>query len=449
MKKVLIIANLFHSSPRIPGITKYLLEFGWESIILTVPIGKDFRNLLGFPAGFQEKVRIIEVPYHGDIFWFWRKIFKLFGFATNKSILNQAKERTRIASQKSFIDRIFNLYQTIFGYPDDERGWKKPAVRVGRKLLEKEKFDAIISSSSPVTAHIIANQLKSKYEQSSFGQRKKIPWIADLRDLWTQNHNYQYSRVRKFFEQKLELKTFKDANALVTVSPIWADRLKKLHKRDSVYTITNGFDPEKVNTPPIKLTPKFTITYTGQIYPLKQDPSKLFIALRKLISDKVINPNDIEVRFYGPYQKWLEEEIKKYGLSNIVKQYGIVPREIALKKQWESQILLLLNWEDPKEKGCYTGKIFEYLTAQRPILATGGFCGDVVEALLNKTKAGVYCSKIEDIKKSLIDFYFEYKQKGKVSYSWRWDEIQKYSYKEMARKFAELLNQITEHGQRN
>ena len=168
-----------------------------------------------------------------------------------------------------------------------------------------------------------------------------------------------------------------------------------------------------------------------------------------MISDKVINPNDIEVRFYGPYQKWLEEEIKKYGLSNIVKQYGIVPREIALKKQWESQILLLLNWEDPKEKGCYTGKIFEYLTAQRPILATGGFCGDVVEALLNKTKAGVYCSKIEDIKKSLIDFYFEYKQKGKVSYSWRWDEIQKYSYKEMARKFAELLNQITEHGQRN
>ena len=442
MKKVLIIANLFHSSPRIPGITKYLLEFGWESIILTVPIGKDFRNLLGFPAGFQEKVRIIEVPYHGDIFWFWRKIFKLFGFATNKSILNQAKERTRIASQKSFIDRIFNLYQTIFGYPDDERGWKKPAVRVGRKLLEKEKFDAIISSSSPVTAHIIANQLKSKYEQSSFGQRKKIPWIADLRDLWTQNHNYQYSRVRKFFEQKLELKTFKDANALVTVSPIWADRLKKLHKRDSVYTITNGFDPEKVNIPPADLTAKFTITYTGSLYPEKQNPSKLFSALKSLIAEKKIDPTDIKVRFYGPKQEWLEKEIEEYQLSGTVKQFGLIPREISFQKQRESQILLLLNWEDYKERGWYPLKTFEYLAAQRPILVVGGSGDDVVKKLLSETKSGVYGKEIEDIKDYLLKFYLEYKQKGKVSYFGDVEKINKYSHKEMARKFANMLNQI-------
>ena len=442
MKKVLIIANLFHSSPRIPGITKYLLEFGWESIILTVPIGKDFRNLLGFPAGFQEKVRIIEVPYHGDIFWFWRKIFKLFGFATNKSILNQVKERTRIASQKSFIDRIFNLYQTIFGYPDDERGWKKPAVRVGRKLLEKEKFDAIISSSSPVTAHIIANQLKSKYEQSSFGQRKKIPWIADLRDLWTQNHNYQYSRVRKFFEQKLELKTFKDANALVTVSPIWADRLKKLHKRDSVYTITNGFDPEKVNIPPADLTAKFTITYTGSLYPEKQNPSKLFSALKSLIAEKKIDPTDIKVRFYGPKQEWLEKEIEEYQLSGTVKQFGLIPREISFQKQRESQILLLLNWEDYKERGWYPLKTFEYLAAQRPILVVGGSGDDVVKKLLSETKSGVYGKEIEDIKDSFLKFYLEYKQKGKVSYFGDVEKINKYSEFEMAKKFAAILDKI-------
>ena len=443
MKKVLIIANLFHSSPRIPGITKYLLEFGWESIILTVPIGKDFRNLLGFPAGFQEKVRIIEVPYHGDIFWFWRKIFKLFGFATNKSILNQAKERTRIASQKSFIDRIFNLYQTIFGYPDDERGWKKPAVRVGRKLLEKEKFDAIISSSSPVTAHIIANQLKSKYEQSSFGQRKKIPWIADFRDLWTQNHNYPYPWWRKIIERKLELKTLLLANVLITVAGSASEELGELHRGKETYTITNGFDPEKINNPPAELTSKFTITYTGQIYSGKHDPSKLFSALKDLISDKTINPDDIEVRFYGPKTGWIEKEIEEYGLISIVKQYGMVPREVSLKKQWESQILLKLNWEDSRFKGDYSGKIFEYLAAQRPILATGGFGNNVTEKLLNGTKAGIYAPTVEDIRKALKEFYLEHKQNGKVSYRGRWKEIKRYSYREMAKKFTDVLNKIT------
>jgi len=308
-----------------------------------------------------------------------------------------------------------------------------PAIKKADEFLKKEKIEAIISSSPPVTAHIIATELKRKY---------KIPWIADLRDLWTQNHNYQYSRVRKFFEQKLELKTFKDANALVTVSPIWADRLKKLHKRDSVYTITNGFDPEKVNIPPADLTAKFTITYTGSLYPEKQNPLKLFSALKSLIAEKKIDPTDIKVRFYGPKQEWLEKEIEEYQLSGTVKQFGLIPREISFQKQRESQILLLLNWEDYKERGLYPLKTFEYLAAQRPIFVVGGSGDDVVKELLSETKSGVYGKEIEDIKDYLLKFYLEYKQKGKVSYFGDVEKINKYSYKEMVRKFANMLNQI-------
>jgi hypothetical protein len=434
MKKVLIIANLFHASPRIPGLVKYLTEFGWEPTILTVPIGNELRNSLGFPAGFQEKIRIVETPYRGDIFWFWRKIFKLLGFRTDKSILTQTKEKIGITSQKSFIDSLFNLYRTIFAYPDEEKNWKSPALKVAGELLAKERFDAIISSSSPVTSHIIANNLKQKY---------KIPWVADLRDLWTQNHNYSYPRWRKMFEERLEVKTLQIADALVTVSQIDTEKLKILHKKETVYTITNGFDPEKVNDPPTKLTSKFTITYTGQIYTGKQDPVKFLVALNNLISDKIIEPEDIEVRFYGREEIWLKNEIEKYKLFSIVKQFGQVSREIALKKQWESQLLLLLNWEDPKEKGLYTSKVFEYLAAKRPILVTGGYGSDVLEELIKETKAGVYCPNVEDIKKALKDFYLEFKQKGRVDYTGDWRKIEKYSYREMARKFAEILNKIT------
>lgn len=425
MKRVLIVTNLLphliRPNSRVPGLVRYLFELGWEAVVLTPP----------FPERMTPPFRTVVAFYRGDIFWLWRKIFKLLGFKTDKSILNQIKEKTGITSQKSFIDYIFNLYMTLFAYPDEERRWERPALRAADKLLEKEKFDAIISSSSPVTAHIIANKLKEKY---------KIPWVAELRDLWTQNHNYPYPWCRKILERKLELKTLKLADVLVTVSMPLAEKLKGLHKKENVFTITNGFDPNKTNEPAIDLTSKFTVTYTGQIYTGKQDPSKFLIALKSLISDGIISPDRVEVRFYGPERHWLGKMIKDYNLSNIAREYGIISREIAIRKQWESQLLLLLDWEDREEKGIYTGKIFEYLAARRPILSTGGFEGDVIEDLLRETKAGVYAAKVDDIKKYLIEFYAEYTKKGRVDFTGDIETINKYSHQKMAKKFADSLN---------
>jgi hypothetical protein len=429
MKKVLIIANLFHASPRIPGLAKYIPEFNWEPVVLTV----------SFPENFNFKK--VETSYSGDIFSFWRKILKFSGFKEKESFLNQVKEKFGITSKKSFIDILFNFYRTIFAYPDEEKGWRKPAIMLASQLLKKEKFDAIISSSSPVTAHLIAYELKKNFH---------LPWIADLRDLWTQNHNYPYFFFRKFFERKLELKTLGLADALITVSISFMEELRKLHQKENICTITNGFDPEKVNDPPSKLIPKFVITYTGQIYPEKQDPLKILFAIKNLISKKLINPSEIEVRFFGPRQYFLEKEIEKHNLFDIFKQYGQVPREISLRKQWESQILLLLNWEDMKEKGVIPGKIFEYLAARRPILATGGYGDDEVEKILKETNAGIYCKRVEDIEIALRNFYLEYKENGFVSFLGDWQKIQNYSQREMAKRFAEILNKIsTQNEKRN
>ncbi|PIQ92590.1 MAG: hypothetical protein COY73_01870 [Candidatus Nealsonbacteria bacterium CG_4_10_14_0_8_um_filter_37_14] len=62
VKKVLIIANLFHASPRIPILAKYLSDFGWEPTILTVPTTEDPRSQLVFPADFKEKTMARSFP---------------------------------------------------------------------------------------------------------------------------------------------------------------------------------------------------------------------------------------------------------------------------------------------------------------------------------------------------------------------------------------------------
>jgi len=436
MNKVLIIADLFHASPRIPGLVKYLPEFGWQPIILTTHIGENPESRFGPPNDFKNNNRVIETDCL-PVLNFWRK---MLGLNQSEDIGLQAKTRLDITPEKSaypFLSRIYKKSEAIIKYPDAEKGWKSFAVRAGDDLLQKEDIDVIISSSSPVTSHIIAKNLKDKH---------KIPWIADLRDLWTQNHSYPYGGIRKFFEQKLELKTLQTADALITVSPRWAEELRTLHRGKKTYTITNGFDPDKISTGKIDLTSKFTIIYTGQIYTGRQDPSKLLAALHYLISDGTMNPDRIEVRFYGTWNELLAKEIEEYDLLDIVKQYGIVPRNISFKKQRESQILLLLNWEaswgDQREKGVYPLKIFEYLAAQRPILATGGSGGDVIEEMLDETKAGMYAPSVEDIKSILSDLYTEYKLKGKTSYNGDMEKINKYSHREMARKFAEVLDSL-------
>jgi len=292
----------------------------------------------------------------------------------------------------------------------------------------------MISSSSPVTCHLIANKLKKNYD---------IPWIADLRDLWTQNHYYLHSRIRKIIDKRLELKVLSNADILTTVSPILAEKLKEIHKTKNIFSIPNGFNSEEIN-PGIPLTDKLSIIYTGRLYQGKRDPELLFKALNELNNEQKIDLNDFLLDFYGKSQDWLKKDIEKYDLEKIVRQNGVVSREDVIKKQWESQILLLLTWDNPAEKGVLTGKIFEYLAAKRPILSYGISEG-IVKDLIEETNAGYHAKDLKDLKNILERVYSQYKLNGKVDYYGLEDKINKCSHEEMTKKFVKALEIIVNH----
>ena len=399
LNKVLIIARYFGA--RIPGLLKNLPEFGWQPVLLTSSLPPD--------NDIPPDISVIET-------------------GTRK------ESHFAPASGRSISDWILARGGEIINYPDSYKGWKKSAISAGDELLKTEKIDVILSSSSPVTGHLIARELKRKHH---------IPWIADLRDLWSQNHNYYYSSLRRMFDKRLELKTLAQADTLVTVSQLWADRLATLHKGKVISAITNSFDAVKMKEISPGMKPGFTITYTGNIYGGKQNPGKLFAALRSLISADEIDPADVEARFYGPKLDWLEKEITEYTLSGIVKQYGIVSPQAAIEKQKESQLLLLLDWDDPDEKGVCPLKFFEYLGAERPVLAIGGVEGNAVDLLLDKTKAGMHAITEDNIKESLTQLYLEYKLKGQVAYYGLGEEINQYTHQRMTGEFADILNRFS------
>jgi glycosyltransferase involved in cell wall biosynthesis len=418
--KVLIISYFLNreeeiGSVRIRGLANNMANLGWEPCVLTVKSA--------YSQNYPFKV--IETEYE-DLRENWKKRFNLNPKETVNEQLNSTKK-----DQKSFADYLIKVWSDVFAYPDLEKNWYKPAVEAGYQLLENESFDAMISSSSPVTCHLIANKLKKKYD---------IPWIADLRDLWTQNHYYLYSRIRKIIDSKLELNVLGNADALTTVSPILVEKLKEKHKKLNIFSIPNGFDPEKVNHG-TSLSSKLSIIYTGRLYRGKRDPELLFKALKELNEEGKVNLDDFRLDFYGKIQNWLKEDINKYQMDKIVRLHGTAPRETVIKKQWESQILLLLTWDNPHEKGVLTGKIFEYLAAKRPILSYGIPEGSVKD-LIKETSAGYHANDLKDLKNVLENLYNDYKLNGNVKYYGIENKINKYSHVEMTKKFVEVMETI-------
>jgi len=402
------------------GLAKYLPEFGWHPIVLTSKL----------PYKPEGNFTLVETPAFEDTFTKWKR---RLGADPQRGFKEQIGSLENIESRKSKIaSRFAQFGKGILAYPDFAHSWYTAACEYATIAIQSNQVDVLLSSSHPVTAHLIANTIKKKYA---------LPWVADLRDLWTQNHYYPYGILRKTIERQLELRTLQEADALVTVSEPLAETLRHLHKQEQILSITNGFDPDDYTALP--LTKEFTITYTGQLHEGKRDPRALLAVILELIDSKRIDESRVRIRFFGPKASWLENFVKEKNMESVV-SFESVDRATALKKQAESQILLLLNWDHPDEKGVYTGKLFEYLGARRPIIATSGSnVGDnVVQRLLKETHSGYFVSEPDDIKKIILHYYNDYETTGSVMYKGKQGQIEMYTHHEMTKKFSELFETV-------
>ena len=402
-KKVLIIGGFWPyrcGSRRIYDLVRHLPALGWEPIVLTPRLDRQ-PNI---------DCRFIETGY------------KSFVGSSKQDLGNQLKEKYKDVKGKKFYKFCFNLVKEVFAYPDEDKKWKKFALEEAEKLIKKEKIDAIISVW-PETSHLIAKELK---------RRHNIPWIADFPDLWSQNCAYPYGFIRKIIDRRLEKKTIKEANILTAISHCWAESLQKLHKDKEIVFITHGYD--EPSNEPVELSKKFNILYTGIFYDGMRDLKKVLDAIDYLIDNKIMDKNDVEVQIYGTDTNYPK-------LEGVTKHYGVISREECLQKQREAQVLLMLKWEDPKDRGVYSGKIFEYLAAKRPILATGGY-DDVVSDLIYETGTGLEAKSVNDIQLAILKMYSEFKTDGQVLYGCKQSAVELYSLEKTIGQFANLLNNL-------
>lgn len=316
-------------------------------------------------------------------------------------------------------------------FPDRALPWVLPAIRAGSETLQLRSFDVILSSHGPPSSHIVASVLAKRYS---------IPWVADYRDLWSMNHVHPRSGLFQWFEMMFERRILQRASALVTVSEPLAQQLQSLHTKP-VYIIPNGFDEEdfvSIEPVPQEKIDTLQIVYTGMIYPGKRDPSPLFKAIASLNALTTSKVPCVVVHFVGADSKIVFENARKYGVEKHVVCHPRCSNLESLQWQVNSDALLLLEWCDPAAKGVYTGKVFEYLGALRPILAIGP-SGGVIDALLAETGAGRLMVEPKAIMAWLTSIYKIKQERGTTRLQSGNRLIVQYTRRHQAAKLAVVL----------
>jgi glycosyltransferase involved in cell wall biosynthesis len=283
--------------------------------------------------------------------------------------------------------------------PDLTDLWIRPAIHAITSRAVAP-FDLIVSSSGPYSSHIVARTLKK--------QKKGTYWIADFRDRWSDNHIFPGLFPFNLIEKKLESWLMKKADALVTVSDLYAKPFQKKYGKDKVFVIENGFDPEDLShlpkTPIFLKNEKVRFVYTGSLFCRSQDVSLLFSAISKLSQNPLLDR--LEILFVGPEQNHLTRLIEQYKVTPWVKCLGFVSRETALRMQRDADALLFFPWGKGNNKehpeGVLTGKLFEYLFTQTPLLSIGREQQTAVSELIEKIKRGTIISTEEACKQALM-----------------------------------------------
>jgi glycosyltransferase involved in cell wall biosynthesis len=433
MRKVLIITYYWPPAGgsavyRWLKFTKYLREFGWEPVIYTAENGEypelDPANEKDIPQGISILKQPIWEPYNAYKNFIGQK-------KTDKVNVGFLSEKKKPA----LTERIAVWIRGNFFIPDARKFWIKPSVKYLSKWLTDNPVDAIISSGPPHSMHLIALGLKKKF---------KIPWIADFRDPWTKIDFYNELKLTRFADLKhhqLEKKVVQMADCVVAVGSQMQQEFEKLGAKKAM-AITNGFDPADKPNVAGDTDKKFTIAHFGTINKAR-NPEVLWKVLSSLVKENAAFAKDLEIKFIGRIDQSVRDAIEKYKLTPYLNKIDFLPHSEALTMQCQSQVLLLLINNTHNAGGILTGKFFEYLASERPIIAIGPEKGEVA-SILNTTRAGemVGFDNFEKLKATLLQYHTLFKQDAlNINAS----NIAPYSRFELTRKLAEILNEITEN----
>lgn len=376
MKKVLIITYYWPPSggagvQRWLKFAKYLPEFGWQPVVLTVD--PEF-------ASYPQRDESLSSEVGPDCLVYTTKSFELYNLY---KLISRKKEVPyggfANESKESLFQKVSKFMRGNFLLPDPRKGWNKYALKKAIELIRKFDIDTVVTTSPPHSTQLIGLALKKRF--------KTIRWVADLRDPWTDIYYYnqfKHTAIALKIDRNYEREVVENADLLISVS----EDVKRIFANKSAQPIAekagvipNGFDSEDFGVGELPQEKKNVITYTGTISEA-YDVDCLLVALQQL---SVEWNEKLLIRFVGKIPSTIASRFRETGFE--VELVGYVDHPKSIEYLFRSDLLLLVIPKVPNNKGILTGKFFEYLAAQKPVLAIGPVDGDLAQ-IIAETRCG-------------------------------------------------------------
>ena len=317
-------------------------------------------------------------------------------------------------------------------FPDNKRGWVRPAVRKARAMLRANDYAAIISTSPPISCHLVAEALATE---------TGLPWIADFRDFWLSHKIEDVFADRARRERAWQLiGGFKErAAAITTCNPAIA------HYLGASRTIYNGYDDDLAQ---IWQPPSDSTTVTSgllgtfdELVPV-EPLFKLLAVLREQSPELFKRIKLLQVGRLD--SEWFQAQLQKYQLSDLCQAHGFQNRRRSMEILSESS-LMYVSLASEKEHGIVPSRLFDLFASGRPILAAVPPDSQVAD-LIEETQNG--CCFDPDSSSELaraVDYVSDITQKkidSKLIIEVRPEYSRCYTATAMVDRFAELIKSL-------
>ena len=425
MKKVLIITYYWPPAGG-PGVqrwlkfVKYLPEFNIQPIVYC-PENPLYPTLdSSLLQEVDSKITVLKHPIKEPL----RFLSLLFKSKTN--ILS--KGGIPDSKKQSLFERFLLYIRGNFFVPDARVFWVKPSVKYLSSYISKHQIDTIITTGPPHSVHLIGMQLKVKH---------KLRWYADFRDPWTdisyhKNLNLTQNTQQKHF--KLERQVLNTSDQIIVTSSQTKQLFSKI-TQPPISVITNGFDDENVSS--ITLDSKFSLTHIGSIFD-QRNPTLLWNVLSELIEEFPEFKANFQLVLVGNVSADIKASMDSAKLTSFLKIVGSVTHNEAIMYQRKTQVLLLIEANTTEASYIIPGKLFEYINANRPILALGPKQSDI-PSILKDTQTGKYFDYENEtaLKTHILELFENYKTN---SLSVASKDIERFSRINCTKQLVEVLN---------
>ena len=439
-KKVLIVSYVFPpmaavGGHRIVNFCKFLPHYGWKPVVLTV------RNGVNTSWDSTPLESLSETTIYRSLTFEPVLRRELRHFAEKEKYFPESSRIMTSEAQPysgSFFQRTKRFLRLLLTVPDHAIFWVPLGFLKGLKAIRNEKISVIMSSSPPVSTHILASLLS---------RWTGISHLVDFRDLWTLNQNYDQRRYTTFFKKYdrfWEKFVLKKARRLMTATPGCTSQLEKYIPNPpggQIITITNGFDYGEVDLNsefPSQKDKRFRILHTGSLYG-QFNPIFFLESLAEWMNSSPNLKNSVSVDFIGNSDYDYSDWVARLGLDGVVEFHGFIPRAKLIPRLHQADYLLLLVGFRKQATSVMPAKMYEYLASGTKILALAP-PGPAVD-WINKYSAGICITEPDKgrMVSLLQDIYGKW-QSGHT-------EIRKFRYieeidrKKLAGRLADLLDE--------